>query len=115
MRELLRALGLLPLRRLLRAETPVTIVFDDVGAAGPAFFNLLGYLEESLQDDRVIIELRGDPAASFPMTGSGEELFRAGIRSLGRSDMPAADAFALPTRYEPWGLVIVEAQSPSGE
>lgn len=81
------------IRRLLRVEAPVTVVFDDVGAAGPAFFNLLQYLEEALEDDRVIIELRGDPDAVFPMTGSAEDLYREGIRSLRRSDMPAADAF----------------------
>ena len=80
-------------RRLLRAEAPVTVVFDDVGAAGPAFFNLLNYLEEALKDDRVIIELRGDPAAPYPMTGTGDDLFDAGLRSLRRSDMPAASAF----------------------
>jgi hypothetical protein len=81
------------IRRLLRAEAPVTVVFEDVGAAGPAFFNLLQYLEETLEDDRVIIELRGDPDAPHPITGSPDDLFRAGARSLRRSDMPAADAF----------------------
>lgn len=93
------------IRRLLRVEAPVTVVFDDVGAAGPAFFNLLQYLEEALEDDRIIIELRGDPDAVFPMTGSAEDLFRAGIRSLRRSDMPAADAFlAAAADMSPPGL-----------
>lgn len=80
-------------RRLLRAEAPVTVVFDEVGAAGPAFFNLLSYLEDSLEDDRVIIELRGEDGGPYPLVGSGPDLMRVGIHSLRRSDMPAADAF----------------------
>jgi hypothetical protein len=80
-------------RRLLRAEAPVTIVFEEVGAAGPAFFNLLSYLEQALENEDVIIELRGEPDDPYPLVGSGADLMRAGMHSLRRSDMPAADAF----------------------
>ena len=80
-------------RRLLRTEAPVTVVFEEVGAAGPAFFNLVTYLEDALEDDSVIIELRGEEEATYPMPDDGHALADAGLRALGRSDMPAADAF----------------------
>jgi UDP-glucose:(heptosyl)LPS alpha-1,3-glucosyltransferase len=67
---------------------------------------------------------RADPALRLLVVGAGDiggrtpAIARAGlsgrVRAVGRvTDVTfyqaAADAFALPTRYEPWGLVIVEA------
>ena len=67
---------------------------------------------------------RGDPALCVLVAGAvdladrGPAIARLGlqgrVRAVGSvSDLAfyhaAADAFALPTRYEPWGLVIVEA------
>ena len=80
------------IRRLLESEAPLRVVFHNVETAGPAFFNLLAYLGEVL-DDRVTIECKdsGGPAPQMP--SDPDELLSAGFRSLRRSDMPAAYAY----------------------
>ena len=82
------------IRRLLEVESrerPLHLVFENVDAAGPAFFNLVEYLQGTLRDGDVVIETKrtGTPpdVSTDPI-----ELRDLGMHSLRRSDMPAAHA-----------------------
>ena len=81
-------------RRLLESssrEGPLEIVFHNVECAGPAFFNLVAYLESSLEGEVSIVSERGDTRPVWPT--DPHELRARGMRSLRRSDMPAAHAY----------------------
>ena len=83
------------IRRLLEAESrerPLHLVFENVDAAGPAFFNLVDYLQNALSEGAVIIETNRSGATPDASTDP-VELRSLGMHSLRRSDMPAAHAF----------------------
>jgi UDP-glucose:(heptosyl)LPS alpha-1,3-glucosyltransferase len=90
--------------RLAEGEQVVVFVANELERKG---FDTLAAALAQLPAVRLLVVGRVDEGQVRAM--AGDRVIVTGSTDDPARYMAAADAFALPTRYEPWGLVIVEA------